>query len=64
MGILAAQCAFVRGAERVVLIDNVADRLHFAKNHLPKIETINFKEKKVRFSPLRCIPRVNLHFKR
>lgn len=47
VGILAAHCAFFRGAERVVLIDGVANRLQFAKNHIPHIETINQNEKKV-----------------
>ncbi len=47
VGILAAQCAFVRKAERVVLIDNVSERLQFARDHIPKVETINFKDKKV-----------------
>ncbi|EIE21552.1 GroES-like protein [Coccomyxa subellipsoidea C-169] len=47
VGILAAHCAFFRGAERVVIIDEVADRLRFAKEKVPKVETLNFKEKKV-----------------
>ena len=47
MGILAAQCAFVRGAARVVLIDQEQDRLDFATARLPKLETINFQQKKV-----------------
>ncbi|BDA44776.1 Uncharacterized zinc-type alcohol dehydrogenase-like protein [Coccomyxa sp. Obi] len=47
VGILAAHCAFFRGAERVVLIDGVADRLQFAKTHIPRVETINNNEKKV-----------------
>ncbi len=51
VGILAAHCAFFRGAERVVIIDEVVDRLQFAKEKVPKVETLNFKEKKVR--PLR-----------
>jgi hypothetical protein len=31
----------------VVLIDNVADRLQFARDHIPRVETINFSDKKV-----------------
>lgn len=31
MGILAAQCAFVRGAKRVIIIDQVEYRLQRAK---------------------------------
>ena len=45
MGILAAQCAFLRGAARVVIIDEVPFRLDFATKKVPGIETINFKEK-------------------
>lgn len=46
VGILAAQCAFVRGAARVVIIDEVQSRLDFATKKVKGIETINFKEKK------------------
>ncbi len=53
VGILAAHCAFFRGAERVVLIDGVADRLQFAKTHIPRVETINHNEKKVEWQ-LKC----------
>jgi threonine dehydrogenase-like Zn-dependent dehydrogenase len=49
VGILAAHCAFFRGAERVVLIDEVESRLSFAKARIPGLETLNFKEKKVNF---------------
>ncbi|XP_024400198.1 uncharacterized protein [Physcomitrium patens] len=46
VGILAAQCAFQRGASRVVIIDEQPFRLDFAKKKVPGLETINFKEKK------------------
>lgn len=48
VGQLAAHCAFVRGAERVAIIDNIEYRLQFAKDRMPNIETINFDEVKVR----------------
>ncbi len=47
VGTLAAQCAFFKGAARVVLIDREADRLQFAKDRIPKLETLNFANKKV-----------------
>ena len=47
VGTLAAHCAFFKGAGRVVLIDNQADRLQFAKDRMPKLETINFSSQKV-----------------
>lgn len=47
MGILAAHCAFARGANRVVLIDEIQFRLDHAKAKIPGLEIINFKEKKV-----------------
>ena len=49
MGVLAAHCALFKGASRVVLIDNQADRLQFAKDRMPKLETLNFSQKKVSF---------------
>lgn len=48
VGQLAAHCAFVRGADRVIIIDDVEYRLQYAKDHMPKIETINFDKVKVR----------------
>ena len=48
VGTLAAQCAFFRGASRVVLIDREADRLQFAKDRIPKLETLNFANQKAR----------------
>ncbi len=47
VGQLAAHCAFVRGAERVIIIDDIEYRLQFAKDRMPKIETINFDKVKV-----------------
>jgi threonine dehydrogenase-like Zn-dependent dehydrogenase len=44
VGILAAQCAHVRGASEVVLIDCQPDRLDFAKEKMPYVKTINFKD--------------------
>ena len=46
VGILAAQCAFHRGAARVVIIDEIPFRLKFATDKVKGLETINFKEKK------------------
>ena len=46
VGILAAQCAFYRGAARVVIIDEVQHRLDFATKKVKGLETINFKQKK------------------
>ena len=43
VGILAAQCAFLRGAARVVIIDEVPFRLEFAKKNVKGLETINFE---------------------
>ncbi|KAG0554785.1 hypothetical protein KC19_12G118700 [Ceratodon purpureus] len=47
IGMMAANCALVRGANRVVLIDTLQYRLDFIKEKLPKVETINRKDKKV-----------------
>jgi threonine dehydrogenase-like Zn-dependent dehydrogenase len=47
VGILAAHCAFARGAQHVIMIDCVPYRLEFAKAHVKgNLSTINFKEKK------------------
>lgn len=35
-----------------MLIDNQADRLQFAKDRIPKLETINFSDKKARLMSL------------
>lgn len=42
VGILAAHCCFVRGADRVVLIDKQQYRWDRAKSKMPHLETINF----------------------
>ena len=47
VGILAAHCAFARGADRVVLIDGNAERLKFAAERIDRLETLNKDEKKV-----------------
>jgi threonine dehydrogenase-like Zn-dependent dehydrogenase len=47
VGIFSAQCALVRGAARVVLIDSVQYRLDFAKKKLKDVLTINRKDKDV-----------------
>jgi threonine dehydrogenase-like Zn-dependent dehydrogenase len=44
VGILAAQCAFVRGAKRVIIVDKEQYRLDFAKKLMPKIELVNFSQ--------------------
>jgi threonine dehydrogenase-like Zn-dependent dehydrogenase len=47
VGILAAHCATARGAKRIIMIDNQKYRLDFAKSKIPRLELINFAEKKV-----------------
>jgi threonine dehydrogenase-like Zn-dependent dehydrogenase len=44
VGLLTAQCAFARGAKRVIIVDNQEYRLDFAKKILPKIETVDFSQ--------------------
>lgn len=44
VGMLAAASAFYKKASRVIIIDNNEYRLNFAKNHLSKLETINFTQ--------------------
>lgn len=46
VGQLAAQCAFARGAKRVIIIDREQYRLDAAKEVAPGVETINFMERK------------------
>jgi threonine dehydrogenase-like Zn-dependent dehydrogenase len=45
VGILAAHCAFARGANRVVLLDLEAYRLDFAKQKIPRLETVDCSSK-------------------
>lgn len=47
VGILAAHVAKVRGADKVILIDEFEYRLKHAKSKLPYLITINFKNEKV-----------------
>lgn len=47
VGMMAATSAFVRGANRVVMIDSIQYRLDFIKQKQPKVETINRKDKNV-----------------
>ncbi|KAL4458128.1 hypothetical protein ABPG75_012993 [Micractinium tetrahymenae] len=47
VGMLAAHCAFVRGAARVVLVDKQQHRLDWARQKMPRLETINFAERDV-----------------
>ncbi|EFN59413.1 hypothetical protein CHLNCDRAFT_8842, partial [Chlorella variabilis] len=44
VGLLAAHCAFARGAQRVILIDREEERLAFARERIRNgtVETINF----------------------
>jgi threonine dehydrogenase-like Zn-dependent dehydrogenase len=45
VGLLAAHCAFARGAERVILIDREEFRLQFARDNVKngRVDTINIK---------------------
>ncbi|KAL2649603.1 hypothetical protein R1flu_017731 [Riccia fluitans] len=47
VGMLTARFAQIRGAKEVILIDSVKYRLDCAKEKLPGVHTINFKEVKV-----------------
>lgn len=44
VGILAAHCAFHRGAARVILIDNQTYRLEHAKSKIPNVEVLDFSK--------------------
>ncbi|KAK4699319.1 hypothetical protein P7C70_g6945, partial [Phenoliferia sp. Uapishka_3] len=46
IGLLAAKWSFLKGASRVIAIDNVQWRLDYAKEKIPQIETLNFDEYK------------------
>jgi threonine dehydrogenase-like Zn-dependent dehydrogenase len=41
VGILTAQCAFARGARRVILVDKIAYRLEFASKVVKGVETVD-----------------------
>ena len=45
----------VRGAARVILIDNVADRLSFAQSKIPGLEIIDFNKVWQLADTLHCI---------
>lgn len=72
VGLLAARCAFVRGATRVILIDQEEGRLEFAKKHIQGVQTINFTKKKPQqalremfpdgTAPDVCIEAVGMHY--
>jgi threonine dehydrogenase-like Zn-dependent dehydrogenase len=46
IGLFSAKWAFVKGAKRVIAIDNVAWRLEYAKSKMPEIETLNYSKVK------------------
>ncbi|KAI9139280.1 GroES-like protein [Paraphysoderma sedebokerense] len=47
IGMMIARWAKYRGANRVILIDRIADRLNRAKEAIPGLEAINYDEKDV-----------------
>ncbi|KAI5481243.1 hypothetical protein MNV49_004863 [Pseudohyphozyma bogoriensis] len=46
IGVFAAKFSLLKGASRVIMIDNVAWRLSYAKSKLPEVETLDFNEHK------------------
>ena len=71
VGILAAQCAHIRGAKQIIMIDNQQYRLDFAKQKLPYLELLNFDNTKdvvqslkdmVPHGPDVCIEAVGFHY--
>ena len=71
VGILAAQCAHIRGAQRIIMIDNQQYRLDFAKQKLPYLELLNFDNTKdvvqslkdmIPHGPDVCIEAVGFHY--
>ncbi|KAJ9512844.1 hypothetical protein QJQ45_029180, partial [Haematococcus lacustris] len=72
VGILAAHCAFERGAGRVILIDKEVYRLEYAAKKVPGVETLDYSKKKVdaelraMFGDLQgpdvCIEAVGFHY--
>lgn len=46
VGLFAAKWAFVKGARRVIAIDNVAWRLEYARSKIPELETLDFSKVK------------------
>jgi len=71
VGILAAQCAHIRGAQRIIMVDNQQYRLDFAKQKMPYLELLNFDNTKdvvqslkdmVPYGPDVCIEAVGFHY--
>ena len=71
VGILAAQCAHIRGAKQIIMIDNQQYRLDFAKSKLPYLELLNFDDTKdvvkslkemTGYGPDVCIEAVGFHY--
>ena len=71
IGMLAAQCAHVRGAQRIIMIDNQQYRLDFAKQKMPYLELLNFDNTKdvvqslkdmIPHGPDVCIEAVGFHY--
>ena len=71
VGILAAQCAHIRGAKQIIMIDNQQYRLDFAKSKLPYLELLNFDDTKDVVKSLKertghgpdvCIEAVGFHY--
>ncbi|KAG2493252.1 hypothetical protein HYH03_008390 [Edaphochlamys debaryana] len=55
-GILAAHCSQVRGADKIILIDNQQYRLDHAASKIKGLETINFDKEKVKTAIERILP--------
>lgn len=71
VGILAAQCAHIRGAKQIIMIDNQQYRLDFAKSKLPYLQLLNFDDTKDVVKSLKemtghgpdvCIEAVGFHY--
>ena len=71
VGILAAQCAHIRGAKQIIMIDNQQYRLDFTKQKLPYVELLNFDDTKDVVKSLKemaphgpdvCIEAVGFHY--
>jgi len=71
VGILAAQCAHIRGAKQIIMIDNQQYRLDFAKSKLPYLQLLNFDDTKdvvkslkemTNHGPDVCIEAVGFHY--
>lgn len=71
VGILAAQCAHIRGAKQIIMIDNQQYRLDFAKSKLSYLQLLNFDDTKDVVKSLKemtghgpdvCIEAVGFHY--